>query len=154
MSKILYFAYGTNLYRPLFENRIMAEVDYTPRVGFISGYRLTGNFSGYPDITYGYTKRVHGVIYELTPEQERMMDRVEGYPEFYNRITVHVHSGKSLEECLAYSTYIGTQGRKTKREQKEYELPKEVQQLMIKGMIDSGIPTEAIKGEEALTILR
>jgi hypothetical protein len=45
------------------------------------------------------------VLWEITPECEQALDRLEGYPHFYDKKTVKVkHNGRKIDAMIYYMT--------------------------------------------------
>lgn len=96
-----YFAYGmnTNLNEMAFR---------CPNAVSLGGAVLPDHefrFARHADVIYypGFTTR--GVLWEITPECERALDALEGFPNYYLKKTVQVlHEGKEVEAMVYYMT--------------------------------------------------
>lgn len=102
----LYFAYGSNMDLDQMEFRCPdAENAGSVR---LEGYRLTfcsqNPESGVATILPEEGSHVDGVLWKLTKDCEKSLDRYEGYPHLYGKETIHVKNkgGKSYE-CMVYT---------------------------------------------------
>ena len=101
MENTLYFAYGSNIN--------LGQMDYrcpdASVVGpvFLDNYELLFRRGGFATIAPKEGERVHGLLWSLTPQCERSLDRYEGYPRFYDKrkVTVRDSEGRSLS-VMAY----------------------------------------------------
>ena len=90
----IYFAFGSNLYPPQMAERCPGSRVLQP--GVLKGYRLA--FSGYSTRWEGGVativaepfREVQGLLYDLTEEDQRNLDRFEGFPTVYDRLQVSV----------------------------------------------------------------
>lgn len=92
MAERLYFAYGSNINLDQMAHRCP---DATP-VGpvMLENYELifrgTTNHGGVATIRPRHGSYVYGLMWNLTPECEKSLDRYEGYPHLYRKETVTV----------------------------------------------------------------
>jgi len=103
----IYFAFGSNLHPPQMAERCPASRVLQP--GVLKGYRLA--FSGYSTrweggvatIVADPSREVQGLLYDLTEEDRRNLDRFEGFPTIYGRLRVNVvgRDGK-LHSAMTY----------------------------------------------------
>lgn len=106
MGKRLYFAYGSNMNLDQMEFRCPeARVTGTVR---LEDFRLAfcGNASGCGVATILPEKGSHvdGVLWEITSECERNLDRYEGYPNLYDKEMVCVKDKAGMEmEVMVYT---------------------------------------------------
>lgn len=49
----------------------------------------------YPAVVLNGRTPIHGEVYEVSKDCFKRLDRLEGYPDFYNRTTLHTHFGKA-----------------------------------------------------------
>ena len=92
----LYFAYGSNINLDQMAYRCPdAEV-----VGPVTleGWELLFRGSGVATIGQKDGSTVHGLLWQLTPDCERSLDRYEGYPHLYGKepVTVRVAQGQEF----------------------------------------------------------
>jgi gamma-glutamylcyclotransferase len=98
-KRVLYFAYGSNLEASQMTDRCPSSRALA--VATLKGYRLDfTRFSacrrgGVADIVPASGARVQGLIYELSPQDLRRLDRIEGTPDFYRRVTCEVESASA-----------------------------------------------------------
>lgn len=95
MENTLYFAYGSNINLDQMDYRCPdAEV-----VGPVSleNYELLFRAGGVATIAPKEGGKVHGLLWSITPECERSLDRYEGYPRFYKKKEVTVRDGLGRE---------------------------------------------------------
>jgi len=103
MAKRFYIAYGSNLNIPQMRGRCPGATIVGTAV--IKDYRLLfrGSKTGsYLTIEPWAGGRVPVAVWEVTAEDERSLDRYEGYPAFYRKI------GMELEVALADSSEVRT----------------------------------------------
>lgn len=106
MGKRLYFAYGSNMNLDQMEFRCPeARVAGTVR---LEDFRLAfcGNATGcgVATILPEEGSHVDGVLWEITPECERSLDRYEGYPHLYSKEMFRVKDKMGNEtEVMAYT---------------------------------------------------
>ena len=83
MAKRFYFAYGANTHREHMADRCPAA----KAVGRVKlgGHRLA--FRGVADVVRDPSASVRGVLWEITAECERALDRFEGFPRLYVKRT-------------------------------------------------------------------
>ncbi len=62
-------------------------------------------FKSFATVVPDMDNAVHGVLWEITDECEKSLDRLEGYPIYYGKINVWVeHEGKMVP-CMTYLMY-------------------------------------------------
>lgn len=106
MEDRLYFAYGSNMSLGQMDYRCpAASVVENVRV---DNYRLTfcsmnpGN--GVATILPEEGSYVEGVLWKITPECEKSLDRYEGYPHLYGKETICVKNAQGQErEVMVYT---------------------------------------------------
>jgi len=124
---ILYFAYGSNLSQQDLDewkkgNPKHAQVDLKLKkfaIGYLPGYRLgftrkseseRRGFMGVADIVKTQQEpqsRVWGVIFSLTPEQDRAIADKEGNPYAYRQLKVDVTDLNGVKHrCLTYEAIV------------------------------------------------
>ena len=90
MSKILYFAYGSNLNHHQMKNIRCFGSRYL-KAFFLKDYKLIFchpnklNKFGYANIIKKKGSKVAGAIWEITKEHEEILDRYEGFPNTYQK---------------------------------------------------------------------
>ena len=98
---MLYFAYGSNLDRRQFAARCPGSRPVAAAV--LRGYRLAFRGGGHADIVRQKGGVVRGALYNVTARDAEALDRYEGVPVYYHRITVFVKDeGGRLHRALAY----------------------------------------------------
>ena len=105
--KRLYIAYGSNLNLKQMEYRCKTAKVYGK--GSIKGYRLL--FKGSPGNAYLTIEAKAGeevpvVIWEIKPDDEKELDRYEGYPSFYYKenIPVELETGETVTAMVYIMT--------------------------------------------------
>lgn len=101
MKERYYIAYGSNLN---YEQMISRCPDSKPvQIAWINGYRLlfkgskTGNYLTIEKVKNGEDSRIPIVIYSISEEDEKALDRYEGYPHFYYKKNFRfVKNGKEM----------------------------------------------------------
>lgn len=98
----LYFAYGSNINLDQMAFRCPAAKVVSPVT--LNGYRLL--FRGVATIAPDPVAQVKGLLWRLTPECERVLDRYEGYPSYYEKqdVTVMDKAGKEYASMVYIMT--------------------------------------------------
>lgn len=101
MENTLYFAYGSNINLGQMEYRCPDASVVGPVV--LEGWELLFRRGGFATIAPKEGETVQGLLWSITPECERSLDRYEGYPRFYDKkmVTVRDSEGRSLS-VMAY----------------------------------------------------
>ena len=86
----LYFAYGSNINLEQMAYRCPNATVLMPVV--LQGYELTyrGRGGGVATVIPKEDSEVPGLMWSITPECEKSLDRYEGYPNFYHKTDVAV----------------------------------------------------------------
>ena len=131
MKKYYYFGYGMNTN--------VAQMSYRcPRAvslghAMIKDYEF--RFARHADVVPRAGGLVDGVLWEITDECLKNLDALEGYPTYYNRITVPVHVGNKIVSALVYVMNVGY----------PYEAPAEsYYQMLLEGYSEHGVPLTQI----------
>lgn len=96
-----YFSYGMNTNLDQMAIRCPKAVSLGRAV--LPHYRF--EFKSYATVTPAMDEHAHGVLWEITPECEAALDRLEGYPTYYGKIIVWVeHEGERIP-CMTYLMY-------------------------------------------------
>ena len=103
MSKRLYVAYGSNLNFRQMKHRCPTAKLYG--MGAIDGYEL--QFKGTPDSAFATIAPKEGAsvpvaVWEITPKDERALDRYEGYPSHYFKKTLPVSLDGEDVDAMVY----------------------------------------------------
>lgn len=110
MKKRYYFAYGSNCNLGQMAHRC-PDATLVGRVT-LQNYRLTFNgrgmmrSSGVASVRRHNGRYVPGLLWEITPECERSLDRYEGYPYLYEKknVTVHTEDGGTVKAMVYVMT--------------------------------------------------
>jgi len=96
MEEKMYFAYGSNINLDQMADRCPDAQVVGPVV--LEGYELLFRRGGFATIGSCEGSKVHGLLWSITPDHERSLDRYEGYPRFYDKRMVAVRDaeGRSL----------------------------------------------------------
>ena len=148
MSRILYFAYGSNLSFRQFRRRCPgATVVGRAR---LPGYRLaftrysTKRKGGVADIVPQPDAEVWGALYEIDDAGLAVLDGFEGVPRAYRRETVRVIGDEGVErEAL---TYIANRTG-------EFAPSQEYLSIIARGARDHDLPEEYIRAVEGVRTL-
>lgn len=99
MSKRLYVAYGSNLNLSQMAYRCSTAKLYG--TGVLENYEL--QFKGAPDCAFATVAKKDGAsvpvaVWEIRPQDEKSLDRYEGYPSHYFKqdVPVHLDNGKAV----------------------------------------------------------
>ena len=98
----LYFAYGSNINLEQMEYRCPDAAVVGPVA--LENYELLFRNGGVATIRPKEGGLVHGLLWQLTPDCERSLDRYEGYPHLYGKETVTVRDAQGRE--LTVMAYI------------------------------------------------
>ena len=139
-SKIWYFAYGSNLNVDLMKTRI-GQWQLSKRA-LVRNYRLVFNVyskkrNGYsanlqPTENFGDT--VPGVVYRITPEQLKELEKFEGVPAL--DVGAELEDGNEISHAKVFVW---------KSVEKEREPPKEYRRMIEQGLLQHGYPESAVK---------
>jgi len=98
---MLYFAYGSNLDRRQFARRCPGSRPVAPAT--LRGYRLAFRGGGHADIVREKGGTVRGALYRVTARDVEALDRYEGVPSYYHRVTVFVKDDREhVRRAFAY----------------------------------------------------
>lgn len=102
MNGKLYAAYGSNMNRRDMARRCPAACIIG--TGYLTDYRLTfrGHRAGMANIETAPHCQVPVVLWAITQECERALDRYEGYPRLYQKRIVSVGSGEHEQSAMVY----------------------------------------------------
>ena len=95
---VLYFAYGSNMNPVQMKERCPGSK--TLGAAVLRNYRLTER--RYADIDRAPGSTVHGVLYEITPDDLKELNRREGYPSIYTHLEVEVEYDGGVRMALTY----------------------------------------------------
>lgn len=103
MDKRFYIAYGSNLHLEQMKHRCLTAT--VVGKGELSGYKLI--FKGvhtnaYATIEESTHDTVPVLIWELKPQDEKALDRYEGYPTFYYKKNINVEIEGTQVEAMVY----------------------------------------------------
>lgn len=129
---MLYFAYASNLSKEYMLSRCP---NATPiKKAALKGYKLV--FNELADIVVDENKNVKGALYVISKQELEELDRLEGYPLLYDRITIEVED--DLGSKYDAVTYI--------MEEKALQAPPEhYYQLLVKGYEDWDLAMEFLE---------
>ncbi|MDR7856513.1 gamma-glutamylcyclotransferase family protein [Tissierella sp.] len=120
---MLYFAYASNLSKEYMLSRCP---DATPvKRAVLKDYKLV--FNQLADIVAEKEKDVFGAIYVISKQHLEQLDKLEGYPDLYDRIDIEVEDEKGNKyDAFAYAMV-----------EKNLELPPDhYYQILLKGYED------------------
>ena len=87
-DKRLYFAYGSNINLTQMEYRCPDATPLMPVM--LQGYELTFRGGGVATVIPNKDAVVPGLLWSITPECEKSLDRYEGYPNYYHKADIAV----------------------------------------------------------------
>jgi gamma-glutamylcyclotransferase (GGCT)/AIG2-like uncharacterized protein YtfP len=93
-----YFAYGMNTNLIQMGLRCPGAVCLGP--AWINDYRLV--FRYYADVEPAVDNYCDGVLWEITEDNLRALDALEGYPYHYTRFSVLAHTDRGSDTALVY----------------------------------------------------
>lgn len=129
---MLYFAYASNLSK---EYMISRCPEATPiKKVVLKGYKLS--FNQLADIILQEDEMVFGAIYVISKQDLENLDKLEGYPDLYDRIDIEVEDEKGNKyDAFAYAMV-----------EKGLELPPDhYYQILIQGYEDWDLPVEHLE---------
>jgi len=109
MSQI-YFAYGSNMWLQQMQSRC----PHSPLlgVGLLPGYRWIITTRGYANIVVDYEHQVEGLVFWLSPEDERLLDLYEGVEqEKYHKVVVQIFFQGAEQPALTYVDPVISEGK-------------------------------------------
>lgn len=126
---MLYFAYASNLSKEYMLSRCPEAIPIKKAV--LKDYKLT--FNQLADIVESKGQNVLGAIYVISKQELVDLDRLEGYPDLYDRISVEVEDDKGNQyEAFAYIMV-----------EKNIELPPDhYYNILVEGYEDWDLPIE------------
>lgn len=84
----LYFAYGSNINLTQMEYRCPDAIPLMPVM--LHGYELTFRGGGVATVIPKKDAVAPGLLWSITPECEKSLDRYEGYPNYYHKVDIAV----------------------------------------------------------------
>lgn len=129
---MLYFAYASNLSKDYMLSRCPNAMPIKKAV--LKNNKLT--FNQLADIIPKDGENVLGAIYVISKQELEELDRLEGFPDLYNRIVMEVED----ENGNKYDAYVYTMV------EKKFELPPEhYYQILLKGYEDWDLAIEHLE---------
>ena len=132
----LYFAYGSNINLDQMAYRCPDAQVVGPVT--LEGWELLFRGSGVATIGLKEGSTVHGLLWQLTPDCERSLDRYEGYPHLYGKEPVTVRDTQGQE--LTVMAYIMTE-----RYRAPAVPPTSYYQGILEGYRQNGLPVAALE---------
>lgn len=96
-----YFSYGMNTNLASMATRCPKAVSLGAAV--LPHYEF--EFKSFATVTPKMDEAAQGVLWEITPECERALDRLEGYPLYYGKINVWVEHDGIMVPAMTYLMY-------------------------------------------------
>jgi len=96
-----YFSYGMNTNLASMAMRCPKAQSLGAAV--LSHYEF--EFKSFATVSPKMDSETYGVLWEITPECERALDRLEGYPMYYGKIIVWVNHNGEMVPCMTYLMY-------------------------------------------------
>jgi len=139
-NTVWYFAYASNMLRAQVVQRAGAPAE--EKLARLDNYEL--NFdkiarggTGTANLVPAEGKTVHGVLYRLTEQQLRALDRFEGVPEHYRRVEVTVADGDGNK--VGAQVYLARKVRKGLKPDRVYL------QKIVQGAEEHGLPADYLE---------
>ena len=130
-KKKLYIAYGSNINLEQMAYRCPTAERVT--TGFVENYEL--EFRRVATIIPKQDNKVPVLVWELKPEDEKSLDRYEGFPNMYRKETIPVKIG---DEVVDGMVYIMNGGQISPPPESYYT-------GILKGYVDNGLDTSYLK---------
>jgi hypothetical protein len=131
LSKRLYIAYGSNMDRDQMERRCPGAKVVGPT--YLHGWALT--MPHFANIEKHPGRRTPALVWEITSEHERALDRCEGYPTCYSKVNIIVNVAGKLVSAMAY---VMTDEYKSEHRSAREEYREQI----LKGYRDAGFDEE------------
>lgn len=96
-----YFSYGMNTNLASMAMRCPRAVSLGAAV--LPHYQF--EFKSFATVSPKMNEQVHGVLWEITDDCEKALDRLEGYPTYYGKIIVWVEYEGNMIPCMTYLMY-------------------------------------------------
>lgn len=126
-----YFAYGMNTNLTEMAQRCPTAECIGP--AWIDNYEFV--FRTHADIAKSSNSQCHGVLWEITKDDLRALDSLEGYPYYYTRFRVRVRTGDSFVYAITYQMNDQSYVQEPSRGYLE---------MVTEGYKQNGVPTEQI----------
>lgn len=130
-KKTLYIAYGSNI--NLGQMAYRCPTAERVSTGFVENYEL--EFRRVATIVPKQDSKVPVLLWELKPEDEKNLDRYEGFPHMYRKETIPVKIG---DETVDGMVYIMNDGQISPPPESYYT-------GILKGYVDNGMDTSYLK---------
>jgi len=140
-NTVWYFAYASNMNRGQMAQRAgaLAEEKNARLDNYeLNFYKIARGGTGTANIVPAEGKTVYGVLYRVTEQQVKALDRFEGVPEHYRRSEVTVVDGAANK--TAAQVYLARKVRKGLKPDRLYL------QKIIEGAEEHGLPADYIEG--------
>jgi gamma-glutamylcyclotransferase (GGCT)/AIG2-like uncharacterized protein YtfP len=135
---MLYLAYGMNTNREEMQYRCPGARALGPARLLDHAFR----FAVHADVVVSPGSYVDGVLWDITPECLAALDRLEGYPYYYNRAELEVEFEGHVFHAVTYFMLDGH----------EDSLPAQSYfDLVLEGYCDHGVPVDQLRN--ALVLL-
>ena len=128
---MLYFAYGMNTNRDEMMLRCPTAVSLGPASLLVAEFR----FAGHADIVACEGSEVDGVLWDITPQDLESLDRLEGYPYYYDRTEFEVEHCGQIVQATAYFMNPGNN---------DSEPSTGYLEMLLEGYVEHGISTYQI----------
>ena len=99
--KKLYFSYGMNT--NLTQMRLRCPQARCLGKAVLQHYKF--EFKTHATVTPVFDQQTEGVLWEITPECEASLDKLEAYPDYYNKIIVWANHHGAMVSCMLYLMY-------------------------------------------------
>ena len=133
-TKILYFAYGSNLCVRQMNNRCPNNSKIG--IGKLPGYRWIISTRGYANVVKSLNDDVCGVIYEISMLDEEKLDVYEGVStKCYLKDNLEILIDDRIENCLTYVDPVTEEGIPTST----------YANTINEGLLDSNLPQEYVE---------
>jgi gamma-glutamylcyclotransferase (GGCT)/AIG2-like uncharacterized protein YtfP len=129
---MLYFAYGMNTSLYEMSNRCPAAVSQGRARLLNASFR----FADHADIINHKNSDVDGVLWEITDACLRSLDKLEGYPYYYNRREFEVEHNGDIKTAIAYFMQPGKQ---------DYPPSQYYVDMLVEGYGEHGVPLTQIE---------
>lgn len=105
----MYFAYGSNM--DAAQMSLRCPYSHELGLGILHGFRFRIDGRGFATVDSDPSGVVYGVVWELTPGDEEILDRYEGVPQIYEKRIVQIELGGTMDSMLIYIGRDGMKGR-------------------------------------------
>jgi hypothetical protein len=134
--KRYYFAYGMNTNIDEMTQRCPRAINLGKCI--LKDYEL--KFRHHADIDYKHESEMEGVLWDITPDCERALDSLEGYPYYYDKIEAVVNPTAPINSA----THIIAMAYVMTNKGEEYPPSTHYEQCLVDGYTSNGLDVDKL----------